>query len=394
MNVLLPALFFFTLLLLCPLFRPSPCAGEVFPTGDKGPIMQRPNPALTACSESDNTWHFGVRASAFLGNRMLPLHEMFSDTWEGEVHIDDRNLIHSKALAEAFAGRSGWELSFGVREQMSTRANRDTAEAFALLKGKKDLPTGKIYHAELEGDGFVAEELRIAVGRTAGAASGFSFGGALGLLHGERIQKGDLTGTLQATGPRSYNYALALDYAYDMSYLYDSPVSRAGMDGYGYAIDLGAIWRKDRFVVSLYGEDLFSTIYWSDVPMTTAVASNGRVSFDSQGYARYDPIISGFEGKRQVTQRLPPRLSAEAGYVTDTFMTSVTLDRMDGFYFPRLSAAVRSGERAGWWSVAVDLFFRTVGVGYEGETVGFHLFADHLLPEKVKALGLRLQLRR
>jgi hypothetical protein len=240
----------------------------------------------------------------------------------------------------------------------------------------------------------VAEELRIAVGRTAGAASGFSFGGALGLLHGERIQKGDLTGTLQATGPRSYNYALALDYAYDMSYLYDSPVSRAGMDGYGYAIDLGAIWRKDRFVVSLYGEDLFSTIYWSDVPMTTAVASNGRVSFDSQGYARYDPLISGFEGKRQVTQRLPPRLSAEAGYVADTFMTSVTLDRMDGFYFPRLSAAVRSGERAGWWSVAVDLFFRTVGVGYESETAAFQLFADHLLPEKAKAIGFRCQLRR
>ena len=356
--------------------------------------MQRPNPALAAGSESDNTWRFGVRASAFLGNRMLPLHEMFSDTWEGEVHIDGRNLIHSKALAEAVAGRPGWELSLGVREQMSLRANRDTAEAFALLKGKKDLPTGKIFHADLEGNGFVAEELRIAVGRTAGFASGLSFGGALGLLHGERIQKGNLTGTLQATGPRSYNYDLTLDYAYSINYLYELPVSRAGMDGYGYAIDLGAIWRKDRFVVSLYGEDLFSTIYWRDVPMTTAVATNGTESVDSQGYPHYDPLISGFEGKRRVTQRLPPRLSGEAGYVTDIFMTSVTVDRMDGFYIPRLSAAARSGERSGWWSVTVDLFFRTVGVGYEGEMAGFHLFADHLIPEKVKAVGFRCQLRR
>jgi hypothetical protein len=355
--------------------------------------MQRPNPALAAGYASDNAWRFGIRASAFLGNRMLPLHRMFSDVWEGAVHIDDRNLIHSKALAEAFAGRQGWELSFGVREQMSLRGNRDTAEAFALLKGKKDLPAGRIYHAELEGDGFVAEELRIAVGRAAGTASGFSFGGALGLLHGERIQKGDVTGTLQATGPRSYDYALTLDYAYDLSYLYRSPVPRAGMDGYGYAVDLGAAWRVDRFLVSLRGEDLFSAIYWSGVPTTTAVANNGTESFDSQGYPRYDPLISGFEGKRRVTQRLPPRLSAEAGYVTDTFRTSAAIDRMDGFCFPRLSAAVRSGEGGGWWSVAADLFFRTVGVGYEGETVGVHLFADHLLPEKTKAFGFRWQLR-
>jgi hypothetical protein len=319
---------------------------------------------------------------------------MFSDRWEGEVHIDDRNLVYSKALTEAFAGRSGWELSFGVREQLLLRANRDTVEAFALLKGKKDLPTGRTYQADLKGNGFVAEELRIAFGRTAGTASGFSLGGGLGLLHGERIQKGELTGTLQATGPRSYNYNLVLDYAYSKNYLYDSPVSRAGMDGYGYAIDLGAIWRKDRIVVSLHGEDLFSTIYWSDVPMTSAVASNGRESFDSQGYVRYDPLISGFEGKRRVTQRLTTRLSGETGYVADTFRTSVALDLMEGFFFPRLSAAIRSGERAGWWSVAVDLFFRTVGVGYEGETAAFQLFADHLLPEKAKSIGFSCQLRR
>jgi len=325
---------------------------------------------------------------------MLPLRRMFSDRWEGEVHVDHRNLVHSKAIAEAFAGRSGWELSFGVREQMSLRANRDTAEAFALLKGKKDLPAGKTYNAELEGDGFVVEELRIAVGQSPGTASGFSFGGAFGLLHGERIQKGELTGTLQATGSHSYNYALALDYAYDVNYLYDSPVPRTGMDGYGYAIDFGAIWRKDHFVFSLHGEDLFSTIYWSGVPITTALANNGREWFDSEGYVHYDPLITGFEGKRRVVQRLPPRVSGETTYVTGTFQTSVALDRMEGFYFPRLSAAVRAPGRARWWSVAVDLFFRTVGVGYESETIGFHLFADHPLPSRAKAVGLRWQIRR
>jgi hypothetical protein len=308
--------------------------------------MQRPNPALAAGYASDNAWRFGIRASAFLGNRMLPLHRMFSDVWEGAVHIDDRNLIHSKALAEAFAGRQGWELSFGVREQMSLRGNRDTAEAFALLKGKKDLPAGRIYHAELEGDGFVAEELRIAVGRAAGTASGFSFGGALGLLHGERIQKGDVTGTLQATGPRSYDYALTLDYAYDLSYLYRSPVPRAGMDGYGYAVDLGAAWRVDRFLVSLRGEDLFSAIYWSGVPLRIE-RLRPVVRF-----ARVPPVRSADLRIRGEAARNPAASAApvRGGGICHRHLQDIGGHRPDGriLFPPPLGGRP---ERRGWWVV-------------------------------------------
>ena len=320
--------------------------------------MQRENPASLAAS--DNVWIFGFRGSSFVGNRMLPLVEFFG-RWEGEVRIEDENIAHSRAVTDFFARKSGWEISLGVREELTLEGNRESVEIIRLLRGKKDLPTGKTYPVDVNGDGFLAEEIRIGKGWPIGIIPGVSIGVALGFLHGERIQKADVKGILTVTGRRAYDYALDLDYAYDINYLYDLSTGHSSLDGYGYSLNVGAKYHRAGWDMSLWAEDLFSRIYWSRALYTQAIANNDRRYFDSEGYVHYDPIITGFEGKKSVTQNIHEKISLEASHTWARVRLSAASDWMRDTYFPRAALAFRRTATGGWGAMGYNVYFQMAG---------------------------------
>lgn len=363
------------------IFR-TPAAAEDF-----SPVFQWPNPAVPTVS--DNGWHAGSRQSLFAGNRMLPLKEM-GGRWNGRLRFDDRNLAFSRSMVDAHVSARDWEVAVGYRFDMSVVGNRDSAEALALLRGKRDLPAGRRFHVRMEANGFAGEQLRISRRLAIRPIDGFSLGVAASLLHGERIQNGTLSGSLTATGVRSYSYALDADYAYDINYLYDgSPVSRKERDGYGHAFDLGAWYERDGVTASFRAEDLFGRVYWTDVPVTRARADSGGEYFDSSGYVHYNPLISGFEGKTSLTQKLPAKFSAEAGKRWTRFRVDAGCDRMNRFLFPRAGVGYRFDEAGGWWSAGYDLFFRMAGIRYEGRRGSISLHSDSLSLRTTRALGFR-----
>ena len=384
-----PLLSFFLLLAALVPTTLSPLAGranaELF-----SPVMQRPNPA--SLSAPDNVWAFGFRQGAFLGNRMLPL-DPFFHRWEGPVHIEERNIVHSRALVEVFAGKGGWEVSLGVREEMSLLGNRDSAEVIRLMKRKQDLPTGNRYDIDLKMSGFVGEELRVARSWNLTEVPGFSVGAGLGLIHGERIQDGTIDGTLSVTGRRAYDFALNLNYFYDVNYLYDISLDRKGLEGYGFATDVGMRYRRKAWDLSLRAEDLLSRIYWRRVNTTGAFASNGRRYFDTEGFVHYDPIITGFEGKRSVTQRIEPKVAGEATYSGEHAGLTIASNWMRDIVFPRAAVGLRGSPESGWWRLGYDLYFRMGGIQYEGKNGGFAVFSDALSLKKIGAAGVQASLR-
>ena len=367
------------------LFSFPQARAEVF-----SPLMQRPNPA--GISGSDNVLAWSFRQGAFLGNRMLPL-DPFFHRWEGAVHIEEKNLVHSRALVEMVAMKGPWEFSLGVREEMSIIGNRDGAEVVRLLKRKQDLPTGNVYGIDLRTSGFMGEELRVARKWDLDGVPGLSAGGALGLIHGERIQEGTIRGTLTVTGRRAYDYALALDYAYDVNYLYSVPLDPRSVEGYGFSFDLGLRYRKGAWDLSLRAEDLLTRIYWEKVNVTKAIANNGRRWFDSDGFVHYDPIITGTEGKAGITQRIAPKVSGEVTHSWDRVSLTAAADWMRDTFFPRAALGLRPFTSGGWWKVAYDVRFRMAGIQYAWEKGELAVFTDAVEPRKIGAAGLQVSLR-
>lgn len=351
--------------------------------------MKHDNPAVLAEGGKDNVWGGGLRASAFFVERVAPWKEFFGG-WHGTINVEDRNVSFSQGVAEIFAGKSGWEVSAGVLEELAAVGNRDAVEVIRLLRNKQDLPVGNRYETELEGSGYVAWQLRLAKGADLPWVPGLSAGAAVALLYGQRIQEGTVEGPFTITGRRAYDYSLALNYNYDVNYLYDYDFSRSGMEGWGYSVSLGARYQRGGLDVSLYGEDLFSHIYWSGVPTTTAIANNGRRYFDSDGFVHYNPIITGFEGKTQVTQHLEEKISGQILYSWDRVRvlggSAWTMDT----YFPYVALGGRWSRTAGWWSLVYDVYFQMVGLQYGGKNVQFAIYSDAIQPDHISSAGFRV----
>ncbi len=372
---------FLALLALAALFPPAVSADGF------SPLCQWPDPASSTVT--DNGWHPGARQALFVGNRMLPLKEM-GGRWNGPIRFDARNLAYSRSIVDAHASSRDWDVAVAYRFDMALIGNRDTAEALSLLRGKRDLPAGRRFQVQLDANGFAGEQLRIARRWAVTPIDGLSLGIAAGVLHGERIQYGSLGGELVATGPRAYDYALAAEYAYDINYLYDgSPVSRKDRDGYGHAFDLALRYENDGVTASVRGEDLFGRVYWRDVPVTNATANSGGAYFDSSGYIHYNPLISGFEGKRDLTQKLPEKGSVEIGKRWARFRIDAGCDAMKRIAMPRGGAGYRFDDAGGWWSVGYDIHFRMAGIRYEGKRGNLALYSDSLSLRTTRALGFR-----
>jgi len=369
-----------------PVFFPFPQArAEVF-----SPVMQRPNPA--GISGADNVLIWSFRQGAFLGNRMLPLDPFFG-RWEGDVRIENGNLVQSRALVETVALKGPWEVSLGVRSEMSIVGNRDSAEVVRLLKRRQDLPTGNVYGIDVRTSGFMGEELRIARKWNLNGVPGLSVGGALGLIHGERVQDGTIRGTLTVTGRRAYDYNLSLDYAYDVNYVYSAPLDPRSMEGYGFAVDLGVRYQKAGWDLSLRSEDLLAWIWWEKANVTKAIANNGRRWFDSEGFVHYDPIITGTERKSRVTQRIAPKVSGEATHSWDRVSLTAAADWTRDTVFPRAALGLRRSPAGGWWKLIYDVHYRMGGIQYAWGKGEFAVLADALEPGKIGSAGLQGSLR-
>src|SRR5690606_24100521 len=80
--------------------------------------------------------------------------------------------------------------------------------------------------------------------------------------------------------------------------------------------DLAGAWQIARhWHISGAVEDLFARVDWEDAPYTQARGHTNRKTYDEQGYAVFQPLISGREGFHpRYTQKLKPRSRARLQY--------------------------------------------------------------------------------
>ncbi|MCW8196761.1 TonB-dependent receptor [Proteobacteria bacterium 005FR1] len=199
------------------------------------------------------------------------------------------------AVAELGLRYRGFEISFQQRAHLDLRINEEAAELYGRIARKEALVPGEVVPMDIQVETFTAEGLRI--GYRTGNLD-WSINGGVTYLDAKQLISGDIQGDITATGARDYDLNLEVDYSYYEDAIFDRPL-QTEPEGQGWAVDLGGSWRIDEhWQVSASVEDLFARIYWEDAPFTRARGHTDRKTYDEDGYAVFQPLISGREGFR------------------------------------------------------------------------------------------------
>lgn len=252
-----------------------------------------------------------TEVEVFSYSQPVPVKAALND-WLGPFYGGSTALLYSRVEA----GVAGQHWRFGLLSRMDYQLHfsPDAAEFYHRVSNKQALDAGRTYAIEVESKHFFGNGLRL--GYLFTPQPGLTLELGMSYLQGQRLTTGTLSGTATATKAGDYEFNLAADYFYSRDVLFRRET--AAPDGQGYSADLRVQWQASpRLSTQLTVTDLIGRIYWQDAPYTQASGTSDTKEYDEQGYVRFKPLVSGIEGNRNHTQKLPPRAILAAQYLLD-----------------------------------------------------------------------------
>ena len=127
------------------------------------------------------------------------------------------------------------------------------------------------------------------------------------------VVEGSLAGDLSFSDAELETGELLLDYVFTTDIVFGRDFEKP--NGYGTSFDAIAQWNlSEKLSVEAAAYDVFSRIWWSELPRTTADATTSISRTDENGILIVRPTINGQNFFEDFTQRLEPRYKAEFDY--------------------------------------------------------------------------------
>lgn len=279
-----------------------------------------------------------------------------------------------------------WSLSYFVRYDYYMKFNGDTAELAYLLRNDLPLPQNRLYNVDLKANHLVSQGLGLA--KMFHHSPSLRSRWRINYFHASKTTNGYLKGQVR-TLEDSYQAQLRLDYSYSRDTLLDRP--EEDNYGQGLGLDVDLYWQlSDALSVTLQGRDALSWIRFKDQTFTTADADTATVSFDENGTIDSRPTVSGIEGYRDDSQRLPARYTLSTLYTPAPGKLGIGAEvfSIDRHVFSRLSIQETRGGLTG--KLSYD--FRSKGLFFSlsGGQFSLTLGGDSLDWEKARHISLAL----
>ncbi|GLS27250.1 hypothetical protein GCM10007877_29690 [Marinibactrum halimedae] len=136
----------------------------------------------------------------------------------------------------------------------------------------------------------------------------YSFSLRTNYWYGKDIIDGRIHGSIAGDNSdiTNYNGDLTLNYTYTEDHLLDR--AREEFNGHGFGIDImasGKLFQSTYWQLNI--EDFLTRTLWSQATYTRANANTNSIRFDEDGRLSSVAVVSGFEGNKRHTQRLPIR---------------------------------------------------------------------------------------
>ena len=335
-----------------------------------------------------NDSSFYMKADIFLANDPASLKNLFSG-FKGKLHQKSgKNIaLANERFDLGYLNNYFGYIGYTCREEIFMRAPQDTVELLYLTTNKKDLKVGKHYDIYLELKAFQVQGLTFANKWQIYDYNGWklSLGGGAELLYGNDMQDGYVKGNGIVTSKKDYNFYATSDYTYTHNYLYKYSVNSA--TAYGYSSYLSLYLHKNKLSFLLLSNDLLGKLYWDKVPYSIVKLNSNNKTFDSNGYVRYNPTISGKEGYHNYTQTLSQKWRFEVNYAFSNSSLSLGSDYIYANYLPYINYNYHMRKNLDL-KIGYGLRFNSVNLGVRYKNYTISIRSDDLLHPTALNLSL------
>ena len=331
-----------------------------------------------------------INITTFWADNALTLQSILFNRWGGSFTPAKVNHGDAYWYTDTDFTYKGWRVAIFNRGELFMEANRDAVQILHMIKTDQDLPVGRRFNVDIKAEGFSATGVELSNKIDLGSlVQGLNIGFSMRYLDADRIQHGTLQGIFTPTGPKTYDFNLAVDYVYDKNLLYKRENS-SPESGNGYSFDIGTTYNwQNNLEISVLARDVLGYIYWKEAPYTTAEATSDVKYFNSEGYQSFRPTIEGYEAYKDFTQKIPMKTDVDVTYMEGPVKLCGTVNFIElrPFYWLNMEYVPKEPLTliAGY-----DINYGVYSVGVAYKQLQLKAYADSFSFGRAKALGLTL----
>lgn len=327
-------------------------------------------------------WH----ANSFAFSEAMPVAQLVDELKGAPPNKGDIAFTHNKV--ELGVALNDFELSFFQRYDYYIEFSPDTIDLWYSVENAKDIDKNRAFDILIQANHQRSSGATLAY--THKFDQSFQVKLAVSYLHADRLVDGVLAGSV-VTSDEDYVGDVYVDYNYTDDILFDREVEP--VNGDGYALDVFLAWdASDQLHINLALEDLVSEIIWDQVPVTTGRLSSDRVDLNDDGTITSKPNLTGNQGFRDYTQRLPVRADLKARFqFAQRYAGVARWQRYGDFDYPSIGVAYSANKKS---NMEVTYNFVTQGamLAFQSRSYSFHVLSDQFSLKRAKTLSIGFSL--
>ena len=314
----------------------------------------------------------------------------FGERWQGPFtpRKGEQGLLGSFKAALTYR-KEGSEVGLWHQQRILMVSNKDTVEFLRTTKSREELPIGRTYDLEMAVNGIQRTGLTLSQSWILVASSSLTWSVGVGGKgwYANQGQSGLIRGAATATGSKTYDFNLTVDYRYTKNLLYDLPVPSSAGAGFGGL--LGTELQGEGWSLQAAADDLGSRTWWKALPFTNADAKSQRQHYDSSGYLKFDPTIEGIEGEKDWVQRTPTAWMTRASWNRGSWRLGARVERISNFTFYAWEGSFQWTE-TDRMQLTYEPRTRSWGLGWAGKQARVGIAIQSWDISRSRSLGLSL----
>lgn len=331
--------------------------------------------------------------SDFTASEPISLDGMFND-WHGDYHPSNNKNIAVQDMRIDLGTKLDDHnyLGYFYKYNVYIETQKDFTDFFYRIKNDLELDPKRVYALNLHIKGIKQSGLVLAHSAVIFNNSKHSIkvGGAFSLTFGHDMQEGTINGEAKSPSSKSYEASGEVSSYYTHNYLYDLNVKKATAYGYGSDFSIEYKNKTDNVKAKFLINDLVSRMYWKNLPYSHVNINTSNEFFDNDGYAHYNPSISGKEIYSDFIQTIEPRykleiqksMKQELDFIVGTDMVYDTI-------FPYIMVN-KSLSKLEAISLSYENKFKSFGIDYRNNFLSIGIKSDGIKDNST--LGLHINL--
>jgi len=323
-------------------------------------LISATNASIFSHYSKDNRYNFSIEYSD--RNDAIPVFNKNRD-WEGSYYPNSgKNIAFINHRADIGMLFDTIYIGYAFRSDIFISTDKSTLDILNLVNSKKDLPLNHQYNIDLDAYGFSSDNLIFSkeFDIISNKSKEFRVYGGFSIIRASKLQEGRVVANANIVSKKEYDFDGLIDYYYTDNSIYDLDVEEA--TGYGYSLNFGLFYRYNKHSILFLAEDFTSNIYWQNVAYSQVNITSNKKEYDSNGYVKYKPSISGYELYRDYTQKLKSNLKLEYKYQYSSHIDlGVGGQYFSEILFPYLSISYQENSNIGY-KLGYDIRFKQVSL--------------------------------